>query len=449
MGRMFGTDGVRGIAGSELDISLAMKIGLAATQTVREATGNKTPKFLIGKDTRRSSDMLEAAVAAGICEAGGNAVVLGVVPTPAVAYLTKELGFDAGVMISASHNPFEYNGIKLFGADGCKLMDSEEEEIEKIIREGKEKGFTGEDIGTVKRDDGAVEYYIKHIMSASEGLSGLKIALDCANGSSSHTAAKLFSGLGAKYDLFNSEPNGININDGVGSTHIGFLKQVMKSGKYDIGFAFDGDADRCIAVDERGEEIDGDAEMAVLAIAMKEQGKLINNGFVATVMSNIGLHRFAEQNGIELGISAVGDRYALEMMKEQGKVLGGERSGHIICLEHMTTGDGQLTAVLFADRMKKTGKKASDLAGVMKKYPQAEKSIKADAEMKERYKKSEDLKSVISEIEKKLGDGRVLVRPSGTEPLIRVMAEGIDMKTVDEVVDECVQEIERQLKKEL
>ncbi len=447
MGKLFGTDGIRGVAGAELDCALAMKTGAAAVKTVREVSGKDKPTFLVGKDSRLSSDMLEAAICAGVCESGANVIRLGLVPTPAVAYLTVQLGADAGIMISASHNPYEYNGIKIFGGEGYKLTDEQEEEIEKIIEEGNFEKKSGEGVGWVRFDEKAIEKYEKHIMSAAETLAGMKIALDASNGSASRSAKAIFEGLGAECKIIGNAPNGMNINDGVGSTHIENLKSVMKSGKYDVGFAFDGDADRCIAVDEKGEEVDGDAEMAIVALKLRDEGRLAEGALVATVMSNMGLRKFAKENGILLEETGVGDRYVLERMREKGYSLGGEQSGHIIVLDYMTTGDGQLSAVLIADRLKKTGMKMSQAAAVMKKYPQRLKNITANAEEKARFKTDAEIEKIVEKYTAEIGDGRILVRASGTEPLIRIMAEGAEIEKVDAIVDACAAEIEVRIKR--
>ena len=350
-------------------------------------------------------------------------------------------------MISASHNPYEYNGIKIFGARGYKLTDEQEEEIEKIIEEGNFEKKSGEGVGWVRFDEKAIEKYEKHIMSAAETLAGMKIALDASNGSASRSAKAIFEGLGAECKIIGNAPNGMNITDGVGSTHIENLKSVMKSGKYDVGFAFDGDADRCIAVDEKGEEVDGDAEMAIVALKLRDEGRLAEGALVATVMSNMGLRKFAKENGILLEETGVGDRYVLERMREKGYSLGGEQSGHIIVLDYMTTGDGQLSAVLIADRLKKTGMKMSQAAAVMKKYPQRLKNITANAEDKARFKTDAEIEKIVEKYTAEIGDGRILVRASGTEPLIRIMAEGAEIEKVDAIVDACAAEIEVRIKR--
>ena len=375
MGRIFGTDGVRGVANGDLTPELAMNLGRAAGMVVEEATGRR-PTFLVGKDTRISSDMLESAMAAGLCSAGADVVLLGVVPTPAVAFLVTRYGADAGVMLSASHNPYEYNGIKIFSSRGYKLLDAQEEEIERIVLDH-EKPYSIKapaEIGTVRRADSAVDDYVEYLKTTVEcDLSGLRVALDCANGSASVTAKKLFEGLGADRDIL----NGVNINDGCGSTHIGELCARVRAGGFDAGLAFDGDADRCLAVDENGGLVDGDRLIALFAYHLKEQGKLKNNTLVATVMSNLGLFKFAEKHGIATKATKVGDRYVLETMLAEDFCIGGEQSGHIIFRDFMPTGDGQLSGIQLLSLLKLFRKPLSEAAGLMKTYPQTLLNIRA------------------------------------------------------------------------
>ncbi|MFR5040462.1 MAG: phosphoglucosamine mutase, partial [[Eubacterium] siraeum] len=349
MGRLFGTDGARGIAVTELTCELAMNIGRAAAIVLtKQKTHNGKARILIGKDTRISSDILESALIAGITSVGADVELLGVVPTPAVAYLVRYYGADAGVMISASHNSVEYNGIKLFSSTGFKLPDDVENEIEALILDTPEKMtlVDGSDVGRVRTMYGAVSEYNEHIQSTVGGkFQGLLVAIDCANGSASATAESLFYKFGAEYVYINNEPDGLNINDKCGSTHIEQLVELVKKRGCDVGFAFDGDADRCLAVDEKGNIIDGDKLIAILSRYMKEMGTLKNNTAVVTVMSNLGFHRFMNENKIETVCTKVGDRYVLEEMLNNGYNIGGEQSGHIIFLDHATTGDGQLTAV--------------------------------------------------------------------------------------------------------
>ena len=390
MGRIFGTDGARGVANTEISCKLAMDIGRAAAMVISEQIGRK-PVFLIGKDTRISSDMLEAAISAGLCSVGADVIQAGVLPTPAVAYLITEEHADAGIMLAASHNPYEFNGIKVFGPAGYKLTDAEEFEIEEIVLD-KVKPYLirwGWELGRLRKVEDLAGHYIDHLVSTVEGdLSGLRVAVDCSNGSASSTAARLFRKLGADVTILNDGPNGININRDCGSTHIDKLAEYVKEengcghGGFDAGIAFDGDADRCIDVDETGEIIDGDVIMAILATALKRQGKLQNNTLVATIMSNMGMFKFAEENGIAMETTKVGDRYVLERMRKKGYNLGGEQSGHVILSDFMTTGDGQLSAIQLLSTIKASGQKFSELARVMTVYPQVQKGIRADPVMK-------------------------------------------------------------------
>lgn len=449
MGRLFGTDGARGVANSELTCELSMKIGRAAAMILIENTHNRRPKVMIGTDTRISSDMLRSALSAGLCSVGADVMHIGVVPTPAVAYLTKEYGFDAGIMISASHNPCEYNGIKIFKADGYKLADELEEKIEAIILDEVEQPPVkiGGEVGTITKSNEAIEDYINHILCTSEyRYNGMKVALDCANGSSSRTAKQLFESLGVRCFLINDEPDGLNINKNCGSTHIEYLQKFVKDNKCDVGFAFDGDADRLIAVDENGDVVDGDKIIAICAKDMKETGRLKNNTAVVTVMSNMGFFKFAQENDIECVKTKVGDRYVLENMLANGHVVGGEQSGHVIFKEYSTTGDGQLTAVQILRAIKRTGKKLSDLASVMEVYPQVLVNVKVSNFGKVRFADDEQIKIAIEEAEERLGDsGRILVRVSGTEPLVRVMLEGKDEKLINELGNEVAEVVKERL----
>ncbi|MBR0414402.1 MAG: phosphoglucosamine mutase [Clostridia bacterium] len=438
MGRLFGTDGARGVAGTELTPELAMNIGRAAACVLTESTHR--PKFLIGKDTRQSSDMLEAALAAGLCAVGADVMILGVVPTPAVAYLVKKYACDAGVMISASHNPCEFNGIKIFQGTGYKLPDEIENRIEAIILDGAEVPpvKTGGDVGRITYADTAVEDYIAHICTASQAdFSGMKVAFDCANGSSSATALKLFKRLGIEGVYTAYEPNGTNINDGCGSTHLEALKKTVLENGCELGFAFDGDADRMLAVDENGQEVDGDKIIAICAKYMKENGNLKNDTAVVTVMSNMGFFKFCEENDIRCEKTSVGDRYVLENMLANGHNIGGEQSGHVIFLDYATTGDGQLSAVMLLNVLKHSGKKLSELASQMQVYPQVLVNVKVTAAGKAAYAEDTVISQRINEAEKQMGDtGRVLVRLSGTEPLIRVMLEGKDLEQITAIAND-------------
>jgi len=428
MGRLFGTDGIRGVANTELTCELAVKVGKAAAKVLISGLDNRHPKVLIGRDTRISGNMLEGALGAGFCSMGVNVVLLGAVPTPAVAHLVQECGADAGVMISASHNPAEYNGIKIFNGDGFKLSDELEDKIEDMMNSAQlnESPPTGGELGHITSDKQAVHNYIEKLMSTIESdLSGMSIALDCANGSASSTARELFEGLGADIHVLADQPDGVNINLDCGSTHMDMLTEFVIENKCDVGFAFDGDADRCLAVDETGSLIDGDNIMAIISNQFKQDGKLNKNAVVATVMSNMGFFKFASEYGIECVTTKVGDRYVLEEMLKNGYSIGGEQSGHIIFLDHANTGDGQLTAVQLAAILKKTGKPASKLAAIMNVYPQVLINVKVSPEGKEKLKTDREIADTIKSVEQELdGDGRVLVRASGTEPLIRVMMEG-------------------------
>lgn len=435
MGRLFGTDGARGVAITELTCETAMQIGKAAAIVLTKTTKHK-PTIFIGKDTRISSDILEAALAAGICSVGANAQLLGVVPTPAVAALVDQKKADAGVMISASHNSFEFNGIKLFSSTGHKLSDEMEEEIEELILDRPEdmKIVSGAEVGKMTHYRDAQTDYIRYIMKCIKGnLTGLRIAIDCANGSASATAKRLFEGLGADVYVINSSPDGININDNCGSTHIGNLMQFVVDKKCNAGLAFDGDADRCLAVDEKGQLIDGDKLIAICAKAYKEQGKLKKNTAVVTVMSNLGFSYFAKDNGIKMQTTKVGDRYVLEKMLEGGYNLGGEQSGHIIFLDEANTGDGQLSGAKVMEILAESGKKMSELASVMEHFPQVMINVKISPRDREVWKNDSQITDLIERYEEELGEsGRILVRESGTEPLIRVMLEGKDFKQINE-----------------
>ncbi len=449
MGRLFGTDGVRGIANKELSCETAMNIG-RATAIVLTKQSSSTPKILIGKDTRISSDMLECALVAGICSVGADAIMLGEVPTPAVAYLVRHYKADAGIMISASHNPAEYNGIKLFSGEGYKLPDETEEKIEELIldRPHDMELKVGNALGKSLRSKTSIGDYISYTSDVAFcGLSGVRVAIDCANGSASTTAKRLFESLGADCIMLNSTPNGININDNCGSTHMDDLCKTVKKNKCDIGIAFDGDADRCLAVDENGELVDGDMIIAILSNYLKNAGRLHKDSVVVTVMSNLGFFKFAENEDITSVKTKVGDRYVLEEMLKSGYNLGGEQSGHIIFLDHGTTGDGQMTAVLLLCILKSSGKKMSELASVMQRYPQVLTNIHADDEAKQKYDLNDEIPKIIEEYEKKLkGDGRILIRPSGTEPLIRVMIEGKDFDEISRMAHKLSAEIKERIR---
>jgi len=428
MGKYFGTDGIRGVAGEDLDAELAFKAGCAAG-TVLAQTDGRRPRVMIGRDTRISCDMLESALAAGLCSAGSDVTLLGVLPTPAVAYLAVKTEADMGVVISASHNPYEHNGIKIFGKDGFKLSDALEESIEELIDAEKIVGkTTGGNLGRISHDGGFwTGEYVKYLAGASVGgRYGGRIAIDCANGAATETARLLFRQLDAEFEIFNDEPNGVNINVSCGSTHMGFLRDMMKTGRFGIGFAFDGDADRCLAVDEKGEEIDGDMMLAVLVRDMKATGKLEGGGLVGTIVSNSGMDVFVQNNDLSFHRSAVGDRYVLEKMRETGCNLGGESSGHLIFTSDATTGDGQLTAIKFLNVLTQSGKTASELVSDIPRFPQVMPSYRltGGAEQRDAIMKNPRLLSEIAKQQERLaGKGRVLIRPSGTEPVIRVLVE--------------------------
>lgn len=448
MGRLFGTDGVRGVANSELNAGLAYKLGRAGAFVLTAETRH-IPKILVGMDTRISGHMLESALVAGICSVGAEAVCLGIVPTPAVAYLTRKYNADAGVVISASHNPFEFNGIKFFDSKGYKLPDAIEDRIESIILDESEviPSPTGELVGVKSTRDNALDDYISFLKEkVYVDLSGLKIAVDCANGASYKAAPETFIQLGAEVCIINNKPNGMNINLNCGSTHMEGLQQFVRDCKADIGLAFDGDADRVLAVDENGDFIDGDRIMAVIGLELKQKGKLVKNTIVATVMSNMGLDIMAGNYGLDIAKTKVGDRYVLEEMLDKGYILGGEQSGHVIFLEHNTTGDGLLTALNLLRVMKSKGKKLSDLSSVMEVLPQVIKNAKVKNQNKHRYMEDEIIACCCRELEAEFhGEGRVLIRPSGTEPLVRVMIEGKDKEYITVRAFELVKLIEERL----
>ncbi len=439
MGRLFGTDGARGIANTEISCELAMKIGRGAAMVLSEGKEGKRLRVLIGTDTRKSADMLTSAIAAGFCSVGCDVLLSGVVPTPAVAFLVKEYSCDAGVMISASHNTCEYNGIKIFRGNGYKLPDETEEKIEAIILDEiiPPPLKVGGDVGSITRCANALKDYISHIEStAVSHFNGMKIAVDCANGSASETAEELFTRLGAKCTVISCKPDGVNINDRCGSTHIEVLQDFVNTNNFDIGFAFDGDADRLLCVDSEGNLVDGDKIIAICAKSLKEQGRLNANTAVVTVMSNMGLFRFLERNKINCEKTKVGDRYVLEKMLDNGYSIGGEQSGHIIFLDYATTGDGQLTAVQLLNVIKTTGKSLKELADEIEIFPQVMKNVRVSSLGKLRLNEDRDVKIAVKEAEKELGDeGRVLVRASGTEPLVRVMLEGKNAEQIERLAE--------------
>ena len=450
MGKYFGTDGVRGVAGVDLTCELAMMIGRGAAAVLTEKTGRK-PRILIGKDTRQSGDMLEAALTAGLCSVGADVESLGVLPTPAVAYLVRKYKADAGVVISASHNPMEFNGIKIFAGTGYKLPDEVENQIEAHIDNGcKDIPLaTGEGVGAVSVRSDGLRDYVDHLYEAIGGdLTGLNLCIDCANGAATAVAQKLFPRLGAKCTFIGVSPDGKNINKGVGSTHLENLEKAVVDGGFDCGIAFDGDADRCLACDEKGREIDGDKIIALLSLMMKKTGRLDGDTAVVTVMSNLGFIQYMEAQGIRTEKTAVGDRYVLENMRENGYAIGGEQSGHVILLHHATTGDGELTADKLLKLLALSGKKMSELNDIYAQFPQVLVNVEANAAQKAAYKEDEVLAGFIeNEQQKLMGMGRVLVRVSGTEPKIRVMVEGEDLDAIHACAERIVERINRRILK--
>ncbi|MFE3494967.1 phosphoglucosamine mutase [Streptomyces sp. NPDC059175] len=434
MGRLFGTDGVRGVANADLTAELALGLSVAAAHVLAEAgtfEGHR-PTAVVGRDPRASGEFLEAAVVAGLASAGVDVLRVGVLPTPAVAYLTGVLGADLGVMLSASHNAMPDNGIKFFARGGHKLADELEDRIETVYEEHRTGAPwdrpTGAGVGRVRDYDEGFDKYIAHLIAVLPNrLDGLTIVLDEAHGAAARVSPEAFARAGAEIVTIGAEPDGLNINDNCGSTHLGLLKAAVVEHGADIGIAHDGDADRCLAVDADGNEIDGDQILAVLALAMREAGTLRGNTVVATVMSNLGFKLAMEREGVELVQTAVGDRYVLESMKEHGYALGGEQSGHVIVLDHATTGDGTLTGLMLAARVAATGRSLAELAGVMQRLPQV--LINVPDVDKSRVATSAELAAAVAEAERELGStGRVLLRPSGTEPLVRVMVEAADIE---------------------
>ncbi|GAV30734.1 phosphoglucosamine mutase [Coriobacteriaceae bacterium EMTCatB1] len=432
MGRLFGTDGVRGIANGDLTPELAFRIGEAASRFLaKKGSGS----IVVGTDTRRSADMLEAAVVAGICAGGADALRLGVIPTPAVAYLAKNLEADGGVVISASHNPAEYNGIKLFDRDGFKLPDEIEDEIEEFLvaEPALSARPTGARVGRAYVVPDAAERYVSHAIDTIEGdLVGLTIAVDCGHGAASFTTVKALRDLGATVHAVNCDSNGLDINDGCGSTHLEVISELVRAHEVDFGIAHDGDADRVLAVDESGAVVDGDQIMAIAAVHMKRQGRLHGDMLVATVMSNLGLEVAMREHGITVLKTKVGDRYVIDQMRATGATLGGEQSGHIIFMEHATTGDGLVTALQLASIVRSTDTPLSELRTVMRRYPQV--LLNVPVEDKALLSSSAKVHDAIAEAERRLGEhGRVLVRASGTEPLVRVMVEAAEEQAANEI----------------
>ena len=439
MSRLFGTDGVRGVANSELTPELAFALGKAGAHVLSKSKGR--PTILIGTDTRISADMLESALAAGILAVGADVITVGVMPTPAVAYLVRHYKADAGVVISASHNPFEYNGIKFFNGEGFKLDDAVEDEIEDIIIRNIEvnKYITGDQLGRhVIADEDAAQKYIDFLVASTPmDLHGIKLVLDCANGASYAIAGKVYEALGADVVVIGNNPNGLNINDGCGSTHPERLcEMVVQEGAF-MGMAYDGDADRLIAVDEKGRIIDGDKVICICAAMLKKEGRLKDDLVTATVMSNIGFHKHLESIGCKVEVTGVGDRYVLESMLKTGGVIGGEQSGHIIFLDKTTTGDGILSSLQLINAVLQSGKPASALSDEITIYPQVLKNAKVKNENKNKYQTDQEVQEAIRGVEAQIeGSGRVLIRPSGTEPLVRVMLEGEDMEQITDLAED-------------
>lgn len=445
MSRLFGTDGVRGVANKELTPLLAMQLGQAGASVLTKETSHK-PTIMVGCDTRISGDMLANALMAGVCSVGANAVYVGIVPTPAVAYLTRKNHMDAGVVISASHNPVEFNGIKFFDANGYKLPDAMEDEIEAIIKNDmKDLAFpTGTEIGSITYRTDAREDYVKHATEAIPvDLHGMKIVADCAEGASYYTSVEALKLLGADVVAIHNNPDGTNINAGCGSTHMEELMERVKAEKADVGLAFDGDADRLLAVDEKGNKVDGDQIMGIVGNYLKEQKKLKKDTIVATVMSNLGFFLMGEKQGIHMEQTKVGDRYVLERMRQIGANLGGEQSGHVIFLDENTTGDGLLSALHLLQVLVDTKKPLSELATIMEVLPQALVNAKVPNDKKNSYMENPQIADAIDALTKKFaGEGRVLIRPSGTEPLVRVMIEGKDQNRIQEEAEKLAALIE-------
>ena len=451
MRRYFGTDGIRRIANTELSPELVYRVAKAGAYVLAKHC-DKAPTILIGRDTRLSGTLIESAMISGFLSYGANVKQLGVIPTPAVAYLTRKLQADAGVVISASHNTFEFNGIKYFSNKGMKIPDELEEEIEEVMDSGKleELSAVSEKIGVSEiRTDLLEEYayfFRKNFEDNFEKInnSEFKVVIDTANGATYEVAEKVFKALGINHVIINNTPNGININDKCGSTHLEMLKEYVVKNKMSLGIAYDGDGDRCLAIDEKGEEIDGDKILAIIAEYLKKQDKLKQDTIVATVMSNLGLNKYVEKNSMKLIQTKVGDRYVLEEMLKNGYNLGGEQSGHVILLDYNPTGDGILTSLMIIQAILESNKKASELSSIVRKYPQVLVNAKVNPDKKYDYEKNKEIKTAIENLEKEFtGNGRILIRPSGTEPLVRVMIEGKDEKILEEKARNIAKLIEK------
>ena len=456
MRKYFGTDGIRRIANTELSPNLVYRVAKAGAYVLAKHSENKTPTILIGRDTRISGTLIESAMTAGFLSYGANVKILGVLPTPGVAYLTKKLKADASVVISASHNTYEFNGVKYFSNKGMKIPDELEEEIEDVMDSGKldELSAANDKIGVseIRTDllDEYVYFFRKNFEEDFESINmpeDFVVAVDTANGATSVVAEKVFSALGIKHYILNNTPTGININDNCGSTHLDSLKKYVVENNCNLGIAYDGDGDRCLAVDEKGNEIDGDKILAVISNYMKEKGTLKKDTLVATVMSNLGLKKYAEANNINFEETKVGDRYVLEKMLKEGYNLGGEQSGHIIMLDYNPTGDGILTSLMLTKIILEKNMSASKVCDIIQIYPQVLVNAKVDSNKKYDYDKDEEIKKAIEELEKEFsGNGRVLIRPSGTEPLVRVMIEGTDKRYIQTKAENLAQLIEKKLK---
>lgn len=447
MRKYFGTDGVRGVANTELTCDLAYKLGRAGGYVL--AQGDHRVKVVVGKDTRMSGDMLESALIAGLMSVGCDIIPVGVIPTPAVAYLTRKYNADCGVVISASHNPMEDNGIKFFNKDGYKLDDAIELEIEKYIEDISkvECNPTGEDVGTIIHEHNAQRDYVDYLKSIINlDLTGMKVVLDCANGAAYEVAPIVFKELGANVIDINTSPNGKNINDRCGSTHPEMLQKAVVENKADLGLAYDGDADRLIAVDENGNIVDGDHIMILSAVYLKKKNQLSNDTLVITVMTNIGLNVAAREYGINLETTDVGDRYVIEAMKKGSFNLGGEQSGHMIFLDYNTTGDGVLSSLMLSKIIKEENKSLSELASIMSVYPQVLVNVEVNNEVKNKFMDVEEIRNEIEKIEELMaGCGRVLIRPSGTQPLVRVMLEGKEEGQIKELANNLADLIKEKL----
>ena len=453
MRKYFGTDGIRRIANTELTPELVYKVAKAGAYVLSKHTDH-TPTILIGRDTRISGTLIESAMVAGFLSYGANVKLLGVIPTPAVAYLTRKLKADASVVISASHNTFEFNGVKYFSNKGTKIPDSLEEEIEEVMDSGKLEELTAvnDKIGVSEYALDLIDEYVYFFRKnfddiIAENLTDdFKVVIDTANGATYSVAEKVFKTLGINYKIINNNPNGVNINDNCGSTHLENLRKYVIENKMSLGIAYDGDGDRCLAIDEKGNEIDGDKILAIISRSLKKKGKLNKDTIVATVMSNLGLNKYCEKNGLDFKQTKVGDRYVLEEMLKNGYNLGGEQSGHVILLDYNPTGDGILTSLMLISSILEEKKKASELSELVKMYPQVLINAKVNSEKKYDYIENEEIKSAIENLEKEFsGNGRVLIRPSGTEPLVRVMIEGEDQEDITKKAKEMAKLIEEKL----